>query len=101
MKLEELKNKINEMYDKYGDIEVIFEFKTGGNYFYSFYNEKNEPVSVIDDKYYLDETFDTLLIEEILDIQETYDGEDVTLSNVTGICLSNYIQEGDYDGLMD
>lgn len=82
MKLEEFKNKINEMYDKYGDIEVCFDFNTTDEGFYTFM--KND--KIIEEP----NTFDDLFIEEIVDVQETY--YDVEMTRVSGICLSNYKQ---------
>ena len=85
MKLEELKNKINEMYEKYGDIEVCFDFKTTENMYYSF--SKNGDYVHYDPE----NDFDSLFIEEILDIEETY--ADIEMTEVSGIVLTNYKSE--------
>lgn len=91
MKLEEFKNKINEMYDKYGDVEVCFDFKTGGDCLYSF-SRDGELLTYIDNEHTPDQYFDNCFIEEIVDVQETYFDEEQT--KVSGICLSNYDQLG-------
>lgn len=82
MKLEEFKNKINEMYKKYGDIDVNFDFKTGGDYYYSFSKDGNYV------NYDPDNDFDNLFIEEILNIEETY--ANIEMTEVSGIVLTNY-----------
>ena len=40
MKLKELTEKLNKMHTQYGDIDVCFDFKTGGNCLYSFEKDK-------------------------------------------------------------
>ena len=92
MKLEELKNKINEMYEKYGDIYVSFDFKTGGDEFYTF-TKGNKKLNHHNTVNMPDEQFDYCLIEEIADIQETY--SDVKMTKVNGILLCNYKLESD------
>ncbi len=87
MKLEELKNKINEMYEKYGDIEVYFDFKTGGDGYYSF-SRNGKLITYEDIEPTPDDYFDNCFIEEILDIQETY--ADIEMTKVSGIVLTNY-----------
>lgn len=92
MNLKEFKDKINEMYDKYGDIEVCFDFKTGGEGLYSF-SKDGKLLTYDDNENTPDDYFDYCFIEEIIDIQETYFDEEQT--KVSGICLSNYKQSGE------
>lgn len=68
MTLKEFKDKIDDMYNKYGDVgEVCIGLKK-------------------DDLF---ETLNSYFTDNILDITETYD----TNNKVNGICISNYIME--------
>lgn len=93
MHLKAFKRRIDEMYEKYGDVDVAFDFKTGGNGFYSFYRDK-KLLTYLDEEHTPDEYFDSCFIEVIEDIQETYEVKDGQLV-VNGICISNYIQKVD------
>lgn len=84
MRLEELKNKINEMYEKYGNVEVGFDFQTNEECLYSF-SKDGHLVDYVPD---FNNDFDNLFIEEILDIQEFY--SDIEMTKVSGIYLTNY-----------
>ena len=87
MKLEEFKNKINEMYEKYGDVDVVFDFKTGGNEFYTF-DKNGKNLNHSNTEQMPDEQFDYCLIEEILEIQLAYSNPEMT--EVNSIVLCNY-----------
>jgi len=87
MKLEELKNKINEMYEKYGDVPVIFDFKTTGDEIYT-YLKHDEIQHYSGDDIKPEMLFDQLLIEEIVDVRVGYGNDEMT--EIDGILLSNY-----------
>ena len=93
MRLKDFKRRIDEMYEKYGDVDVAFDFKTGGDGFYSFYCDK-KLLTYLDEEHTPDEYFDSCFIEVIEDIQETYEVKGGQLV-VNGICISNYVQEVD------
>lgn len=93
MRLKDFKRRIDEMYERYGDVDVTFDFKTGGDGFYSFYRDK-KLLTYLDEEHTPDEYFDSCFIEVIEDIQETYEAKGGQLV-VNGICISNYVQEVD------
>lgn len=94
MKLKEFKARIDKLYAKYGDVDVCINFKTGGDALYSFEKE-GELLTYTDNDISPDTLFDTLCIEEITDVQETYG--DVLMTKVNGVCISNYKQEVEED----
>jgi len=89
MKLEELKNKINEMYELYGDVDVHLDFKTGDQYVYA-YAKHGKIQEYAEDDIKPEMLFDEIFIEDIADVSETL-GDD---NKVNGILISNfYIDE--------
>jgi len=92
MKLRTLIDELNKLYCKYGNVDVMVDFQTGGDGNYSFYNGSKLLT-------YSDETPDTLftnvLIEEILSIDEVTNNT----GKVTGIVLNNYRNGGNNNDL--
>lgn len=74
MNLKELKERIDEMYNKYGDVAVVVDLVQD---------------DIIDDTICLndDGNISTENIQDVTELKD-YKGEDVT-----GICLSNYVME--------
>lgn len=75
MNLSELRNRVNILYNKYGDIAVLVDIKQDED---------------LDDTFYFDNNTNSISTENIQDITEVKDSEG---KEVTGICLSNYIME--------
>lgn len=74
MNLKELKSRIDEMSNKYGDIAVMVDIIQD---------------DLIDDTIYISEN-GNISTENIQDVTEL---KDYNGNNITGICLSNYIMK--------
>ena len=69
MKLKQFKDKIDDFFKKYGDIDVCIDL-----------SKEDIDIVISDDGFYTD---------NVLDITETTDSE----RKVNGICISNYIMK--------
>ena len=72
MQLKEFKNIIDNMFSKYGDIDIMIDLATNND---------------VDDTIYKDIETGNIYTEQVLDISEVKDN---TGDNVEGICISNY-----------
>ena len=88
MTLKELKEKIDKMYEKYGEekkqniyVNLNLDYEVDDTIIFYDKNHKIYPINPIENGY--------IDGEEIADVSEMYDGD----GNFIGICLSNYIME--------
>lgn len=82
MKLKEFKEKIDLMYEKYGDVDIVIDMRLDDEANISFQDENGNYFYPIDRIKYI-------MSEDIKDISETYRSDGVN-DLVDGICISNY-----------